>query len=362
MNGYARMAVILLCMLTLIGCTRVKIIEQLSILHVFGFDKGEHGELIGTGLFPDYTKSGQSSEIQLLVEEGASGTLLTQKMNRHATFPVQLSKIRVIVFGKKFAEEGIDAVINRLVKTPQLATRMQIIVTEQSAEQFLKKFQHEKSLTLADRIQQNMNATNLPKMNLHYFLNQYYGAGQDAYVPMLTIGANDIAKVSGIGIFKKDRLKLHISEREVVIFSVLKDVRTQGIYEMKLKGNDPKGVLVTRGYRSYKKWRVTWENNSPSLHLKLHLKWALTQSPAWLEPTKKEHLDQIKLLIAKEVKKDVMKLLNKLQKHEVDPLGIGNIVRAKDRNWEEAAFYRMYPDIPIHVEVKVTILHSGLES
>jgi spore germination protein len=362
MKGYARMALILLCMITLIGCTRVKIIEQLSILHVFGFDKGEHGELIGTGLFPDYTKSGQSTEIQLLVEEGASGTLLTQKMNRHATYPVQLSKIRVIVFGKKFAEEGIDAVINRLVKTPQLATKMQVIVTEQSAEQFLKAFKHERSLTLADRVQQNMNAANLPRMNLHYFLNQYYGAGQDAYVPMLTIGANDIAKVSGIAIFKKDRLKLHISEREAFIFSVIKDVRTQGVYEIKLKGDDPRGLLVSRGYRSYKNWNVTWKDNSPSVHLKLNLKWALTQSPAWLEPSKKEHLEQIKTLIAKEVETDVMKLLNKLQKHEVDPIGIGNIVRVRDRKWEEASFYRMYPDIPFHVEVKVSILHSGLES
>jgi hypothetical protein len=54
-------------------------------------------------------------------------------------------------------------------------------------------------------------------------------------------------------------------------------------------------------------------------------------------------------------------LLAAFKENEVDPLGIGNIVRTKDRTWEEESFYEQYPTLPIHVNVNIQIIHSGLE-
>lgn len=67
-------------------------------------------------------------------------------------------------------------------------------------------------------------------------------------------------------------------------------------------------------------------------------------------------------MIAKDVKKEVEALLKTFKKNEVDPLGVGNIVRAHDKGWEEKAFYEIYPKLPIHVKVSVELLHTGLES
>ena len=43
-------------MVVLFGCARTRIIDKISIIHVFGFDQANNGELIGTALFPDYTE------------------------------------------------------------------------------------------------------------------------------------------------------------------------------------------------------------------------------------------------------------------------------------------------------------------
>ena len=98
----------------------------------------------------------------------------------------------------------------------------------------MNKFKKEKSLTLAERIEHNMKGQHLPKMNLHLFLNQFYGEGMDAYVPMFTIDEKDRIKVEGIGVFKDDKLKLHLNPEQSTLFSFIKDRRTLSIYKINL--------------------------------------------------------------------------------------------------------------------------------
>lgn len=54
-------------------------------------------------------------------------------------------------------------------------------------------------------------------------------------------------------------------------------------------------------------------------------------------------------------------LLATLKENEVDPVGIGNIVRSKEKVWNERSFYERYPTLPIQVEVQIEVIHSGLD-
>lgn len=42
---------ILVCIVSLLGCARTRIIDKISIVHVFGFDQADNGDLVGTALF-----------------------------------------------------------------------------------------------------------------------------------------------------------------------------------------------------------------------------------------------------------------------------------------------------------------------
>jgi Ger(x)C family germination protein len=281
-------------------------------------------------------------------------------MAKHTSTPVELAKIRVLVFGKSYAEAGIEYTAERLLLTPQLGTSVQIAVSTHSARETLNTFKKEKSLTLAERIKHNMQGQSLPNMNLHVFLNHFYGEGMDAYVPMLTIDKKDRVQIEGVGIFKDDKLKLHLNEDQTSIFSLLKDPRTQAT--IKIDSDDQKNrrdIITARAFRSKSHW--DWDQRKEQLNLRLQIQMTLVQYPDWFNVEKTEDVMEIKKQIVETLEKEIGNLLASFKEHGVDPIGIGNIVRSKDRTWEEATFYKLYPDLPINVNVNVQIIHSGLK-
>ncbi|MGM0903570.1 MAG: Ger(x)C family spore germination protein [Bacillota bacterium] len=356
---YQVCCLLLVCFISLFGCSRTRIIDKISIVHVFGFDLAENGELVGTAIIPDYTKSQDGDQIQALEEQASTSVLFVPKMSTHTSTPVELAKIRVLVFGKTYAEAGIEDMVQRFILTPQLGTHIQIVVSTDSARKTLNTFKKEKSLTLAERIQQNMQGQYLPNMNLHEFLNNFYGKGVDAYVPMVTIDEKDQVKIDGLGIFKKDKLKLQLNPDQTTLFSFIEDKRTQATYKMVLDDKNRSEIITVRAFHS--KRNCDWDQKKKQLNLRLQLQVTLTLYPDRFDVGKTEVVTEIQKLIEENLEKEIGNLLTTFKENEVDPLGIGNIVRSKDRNWEEESFYELYPTLPIHVNVNLKILHSGLE-
>lgn len=350
----------LLC-LSLAGCARANIIDQLTIIHVYGFDLDDEGNTVATALYPEHTKSRGDENILLLGEKAPYGPLIPQRMDKLTSTPTKISKIRVLVLGKKFAEAGITKQVKRFITTPQLGTNIQIVVSKGTAEEALKALKRRGELTLADQIRHNMVHRGMPDMNLHIFLNHFFGEGMDAYTPIISVHKHGL-KVDGLALFKNDKYKYHLKEKQTFIFSVLQNVRTQGTYKIEVKEKGKKDTIIVSGYKSRKNWDFTGTHQQPKLKLKLNLVWTANQYPGWMDVSKPAELDKLKKYIEKDIKRETERLLTTLKKHEVDPLGIGNIVRSRDRKWEEKTFYEQYPNIPIQVTVNVEIIHTGLES
>jgi spore germination protein len=350
-----------ICCVSLLGCTRMRTIDKVSMVHVMGLDKD--GELlVGTALYPNYMKSKDSDNIQLLTEKVAAGNLFYQEFNKHTDTPVKFAKIRVIVFGKKYAEAGIGDIVKRFMINPELGTRLQIVVSEQSAEDTLREFSKGDSLNLLDIIQHNITRQYLPEMNLHFFLNHFYGQGMDAFVPVVLFDHKNKIMVDGIGIFKDDKLKLELNDEQTFIFSLLKNSRVEGTLKMDVEHMGKKGIVTIRGYKNSQKWEFKNNNmNQPELNLTLKLKWTASQYPDWINISSEKDKQLLIKLIKIEVKKMVEELLMTLKKNEVDPLGIGNIVRSQIREWDEKEFYETYPSLPINVEVQLEIMNAGLD-
>ncbi|WP_102348775.1 Ger(x)C family spore germination protein [Bacillus sp. Marseille-P3661] len=356
---YHVLFLLLICIVGLLGCARTRIIDKISIVHVFGFDQADNGDLIGTVLIPDYTMSKDGDQIQYLEEQAPTGALFVPKMAKHTSTPVELAKIRVLLFGKNYAETGIQDMVDRFIINPQIGTHIQIAVSTHSARETLNTFKKEKSLTLAERLEHNMVGQMLPRMNLHTFLNHFYGEGMDAYVPLVTIDEKDQVQVEGIGIFKDDKLELTLNPEQTILLSFIEDERTQATYKIDLDDKDRREIITARAFKSKSKWY--WDQKKEQLNLRLQLQTTLTQYPDRFDVEKAEDINEIKTIIVKNLEKEISDLLATFKESEVDPLGIGNIVRSKDRNWEEESFYEQYPTLPIHVNINLEIIHSGLE-
>jgi spore germination protein len=341
------------CISGLLGCSRTRIVDRISIVHVFGFDQAENGELIGTALVPNYTTSKSGDE-----EQATTSVLFAPKMATQTSTPVELGKIRVLLFGKSYAEAGIAEMVKRFILNPQVGTNIQIAVSTESARKTLNIFKQEKSLTLSERIQHNMQGQYLPRMNLHVFLNQFYGAGVDAYVPMLTIDEENRVKVDGIGVFKDDKLKLHLNPEQTTIFSFIEDEQTQATYKMDVEGKERKEILAVRAFRSKSNW--DWNPKKERLHLHIEMQVTLTQSPDRFSVEKQQDIMAMKKILEARLEKEMADLFATLKEKEVDPLGLGNIVRSKDKTWTEKSLVGDQVDKMDDPKGEVDVPLSGL--
>jgi spore germination protein len=339
----------------------MRMIDKVSMIHVIGLDK-EKDQLVGTALYPDYTQSKDRDSIKLIKEKAVSGNLFYEKFDKHSEMPVKLAKIRVILLGKEYAESGIGEIVERFIINPELGTRVQIAISEKSAEYTLKEFSKGHSLHLLDSIQHNMTRQHLPETNLHFFLNQFYGQGMDAYAPVITLDDQKEVMIKGIGIFKDGKLKQMLNEEQTFLFSILVNKRSEGSLKMDVEHKGKKGIIITRAYKNGQKWEWRGSNSKrPELNLTLDLQWTVSQYPDWIKPTRTEDYELLNKFITSGVKKRVEELLLTLKENELDPVGIGNHVRSQMRVWGENEFYEMYPHLPINVDVQLEIINAGLD-
>jgi spore germination protein len=328
---------------------------------VIGLDKQEN-QLVATALYPNYTKGKETDNIQLLKEKASEGNLFYQKLDKHTDTPVKFAKIRVIVLGKKYAEAGIEDMVERFIINPELGTRIQIVLSEQSAEETLNEFSKGDALNLLDIIQHNTTRQYLPETNLHFFLNQYYGQGMDAFVPVIALNGQKKIMVKGIGIFNGDKLKLLLNEEQTFLFSVLKDKRLEGSLKMDIEHQGKRGTVIARSYKNSQKWEWKQSNlNQPELNLTLKLQWTVSQYPDWIKLSSEKDNKLLRKMIKDDVKKKVEEIFSTLKENKVDPIGIGNIARSQSRHWNQKEFYEMYPSLPINIDVKLEIINAGLD-
>ncbi|MHC0038307.1 Ger(x)C family spore germination protein [Pseudoneobacillus sp. C159] len=356
-----RLIVCCMCMILLIGCTRTKIIDQISIIHVIGYDKNEEGELVGTLLYPDFTKSKNSESLEVRKVSGDTSSTIFQKTNEQTKNQIELSKTLVIVFGEELAKKGVKEVINPLVNNPLVGTNVQIVVGIPSARDFMDAVKKDKTLSIADTVTQNYEQFFMPKTNSHIFLNDYYGKGRDPYTPILGLGTEKKVKINGLAIWKDDQFKLSLNNKQAYLFGLMDTYSHQGFAEVPIQKQSKKGHFVHRNLKNKSKWKVSKLGDQPELTLHLKISTRIMEFPTWIHLQSEADIALIKRAIEKNLNKEITELIKLFQKNKVDPLGLGDIIRAHSRNWNEKVFYEQsYDQLKVKVKTDVKIIQSGL--
>lgn len=60
------------------------------------------------------------------------------------------------------------------------------------------------------------------------------------------------------------------------------------------------------------------------------------------------------------VEKDAKKIIAKFQRLQIDPLGLGDQVRRREKGWDFITFKKQYPDMKIKLTTDIEIIESGV--
>ncbi|OCA83277.1 hypothetical protein A8F94_19450 [Bacillus sp. FJAT-27225] len=353
----------LLCLIIILlavipGCERTKVIDRLSIIHTLGYDAKKDGKMGATALYPDYTKGKNKQDIQIRNVKGTTSSELLAHTNQQAQFPIELSKTMVIVFGEEFAKKGVGHIIRTVFNNPTIGTNVQTAVVKPNAQEFLKKVKENGTLAIEDTITQNYTSMSMPQTDLHIFLNNYFGAGRDPYMPVLAHGTEKSVLIEGLAIFKDDQYKLQLTEKQYVIFSLLDPFKHQVLFQIPIKKDEKKGKIAVRELKNKPTWNVI-SKHKIKVNLDLHVK--IREYPGWIQLNRKNDVETVKTAIKERVSNDIYELIQLFKENNVDPLGLGDLVRSYDRTWNEKDFYKNdYKQLKVEPDIKVTIIQAGI--
>ncbi|NBD24152.1 Ger(x)C family spore germination protein [Paenibacillus glycinis] len=343
----------LLCCCLLAGCAQTRIVDRINIIQSIGVDvEGETYKISAS--YPTYIKTSQKPSLSPISAESnviyGGFTALTAKSSQ----PVEIGQMRTLVISDEFAGKAISELAGIINRETIKSSNATLVLTKQSASSIIAATLKKPSFFLSELIEQNMVHGNTPITNYHSFVDQYYGEGQDVYLPVIGTDRGSL-RLDGVGVFKGDELKLWLTNEEGLYLKLLADKALTGEYDFKV---GPKGMYSFRILHGKRKITIA-HNGNVTIALRLFLEFR--ELPNGMDVRNRRDLHEAQRQIEAEFAAAIKAMLVRFQKNGVDPAGFGERCRQQDRRYGEQAFYeKTYPNLNFDVKPKITILHAGV--
>ena len=156
--------------------------DDVQLIQIISFDVNKN-KIIGTVLYPTFEEQGKTT-LHFLQTESNSFHQILPRLNTKSNLPIETGQLNMVLLGTAYAKKGVQPLVDSIARDPRMASRIQLGVAEGNGWEILKR---SKGLNvpfhISGKVEQNINNGDLPEMNLHIFLFDYYGEGRDPFLP-----------------------------------------------------------------------------------------------------------------------------------------------------------------------------------
>jgi hypothetical protein len=180
-------------------------------------------------------------------------------------------------------------------------------------------------------------------------------------MPYIGLGESGKIEVRGTAAFRDDKLALVLSKPESVALKLLQFKFENGFIPVQFdeaQEGYPAVLMIVSGGSDMK---MSQEGGETTITFRTKVYGYLKDQEERVDIREQSDFEYIERAVEKEINQQMETLLLKLQKRGIDPLGIGDFVRARDRRWKEGEFYSLvYPRLKLRVESKVKLKESNI--
>lgn len=341
--------------LLLTACVKQQILDRINLFIVAAFDEIARDQLEITLAVPRF-QAGKPEVVSddLYSKTGRTSTGVREFMSTQMDKPSQPGKLSVVLFGSDKASSGIEKELDVLLRNAFFSRRMYLAVVDGKAknlleENFSKK--EEKGMFLYHVLDANTRKGTLPSQNLHEFEYALVGKGLDPFLPMLQLQHGHVV-VSGTALFKQGKYVASLDFNQSMLMKLLLKDMNRGIYEIRLENG---AFLAVENVGSKVKYRM--KNDAIMIRLSMNCKIREAQGYTITD----EHLRTLHKRFQQQLFQAETELIRTFQKNGIDPLGLGDFARSRNRHWNEEDWMRKYPLMHVNVEVQVNMMESGIK-
>ncbi|MDQ0199473.1 Ger(x)C family spore germination protein [Neobacillus ginsengisoli] len=341
--------------LLLAGCaSEEKIIDDIDLVTAVGYDYVDGHNVMGTVSIPvfrpDKSISTETfSDVSSLIRENRA------KLDSEADKPLFSGKLEVALYSKELAQHGIYQFIDYLNREPSVGSRVLIAVVEGNAKDLIKKkfSTTDTGLYYSSLLEKHIKKGTIPKTNLHQMMYMYFSKGGDPFLPLLKM-KNKKVKIDGIALFKDDKYVGKIPFKQTFAFKTLVENFDSGIFPIH---NGDKSAVV-ENVRAKRHYTVDTSRSVPKVNIDISIDGVIREYKGTINNQKMVQV--LEKEMEKQITKDYKKIITTMQELNVDPIGLGDIIKSQDRSFNINKYKSYYREIPIKTNVKIKITEYGV--
>ncbi|MDR7239518.1 Ger(x)C family spore germination protein [Neobacillus drentensis] len=372
------------CSMTMVisaGCVQQKPLEKLGLITTSGYDLEGKNQIKGTAVVQKFDPMTESAT-KVITSVAKTSKGIRQQANLQSNQKLVTGQLRSVVYSRELAKKGIIQLVDTLNRDSGIGNMVYLTIADKSASEIMEIETNNKGrLNLGtymyNLIKQNVEGEQIISPTLHEFNHNYYDIGKDPVLPILKVKNNDVI-ISGVGLFKGDRLVDELKQGDLFYLKILIDKYKAGTKEMGYTTDQLKKIIIkNENYTKkpiFSKIYVSIDNIQSKTKIELvdkknlRFRVDVDLDSRVLEMTEALDLGKpasVKFLENKldtSMKKRIEGLLLRFKELEIDPIGLGNEyeahLRGKPITQEE--WDRKYKDATFDVNVKNTIERTGV--
>ncbi|MFD1738979.1 Ger(x)C family spore germination protein [Bacillus salitolerans] len=341
--------------LVLSGCVQKKIIDDINIISVQGYDTHEDEDTVrGTFVIPVYEgdKSISNTSFSAVASQSKA---VKRKVEQKSSDPMVSGSVEVVLFGKELAEKGVFDIVDTLERDPSIGANLIMAVVDGTAKEMLEQNLGNRGTGtyLYNLIYNNVRRRELPRSNLHLFLFSYFSKGKDPFLPYINL-EEDKVNIKGVAIFKDEKVVSYVDDEEMFFFKALMENFKNGSYTFKVEGE----YVTIFSLTLKRKYEIEHAMKDPVVHIEVVLDGHIREfSGKVMDP---KTIAKIEEKFSELIDEKTEKLLREFQEKAVDPIGIGLLAKTQTKSFDEKAWNEAYKRATFHVNSRVIISETGV--
>ncbi|WP_134702054.1 Ger(x)C family spore germination protein [Ammoniphilus sp. YIM 78166] len=279
--------------------------------------------------------------------------------------------LRIIVVNEKVARKGLQNLNDALRRNAEVRRAAWMIVSKGKAAELVSlepELERVPALYLLATMDGSVELGKLPNSFLGVFWSAMTSKGQEGYLPYVELQKNQSVLISGLAYFKGSKMAGITLPIEIGNYMAIKGINPGG-YTVLVEVPGEAGAVMFESTERKSKIEVKMKDGKPHVKVKVHIEGNLIEkSNAQFKVGSSASLHKIESQIGKNAEEAFMKLIKKTQKQGSDIFGFGEHVRGKHPTYwsqhikEKEKWQAMYKEIPVHVQVDISIRRIGMKA
>lgn len=367
---FRRLIAVIIVVVLLTGCAygNDNVIDELAIILAMAFDSdpGDENLVYFTTSNPLFAEEAVDPvRIMTVQGHGVAGAL--DNWQKHRNRIISLGKVKVTLFGETISQQRLSQKVQDIRQIPEVDANSLVAYHPGKAQDVLYQNPVEDgrvAVFLNDMLDFAADQGLVPRVTLHDLWTHILTEGRDGYLPMIELEEEGDSSlyISGMAVLNEEgNVATTLNDNEAKLLTNMLFRKTTPVFTTNVVVENKEGLMIYGVQNSSEEIIVDYDSEEISINIEndvtIHIK--EIQIPQ-LEFVTQENFETIAQDVAKDFVNNTQALLDKLQEHESDPLGLGRHVRIQQKDYYSQGTWREdYPDIDIANDYTVNVVRGN---